>query len=94
MFAIDPDLLSRVIALIGLTVALTPPKQIVRERRFVVHPVHSRVCPDTTSPRYRRYRRERISNWNCVAFLYVCVCASAHTRSFRLKYISIVHFPT
>lgn len=76
MFAIDPDLLSHVIALIGLTVARTPAKQIVRERRFVVHPVHSRVCPDTTSPRYLRGRRERISDWGCIE----SSCARARVR--------------
>ncbi|KAM0733383.1 hypothetical protein ACS0PU_012932 [Formica fusca] len=40
----------RVIALIGLTVARTPGKQIARKRRFVVHPVYSSVQPP--SPRY------------------------------------------
>lgn len=41
----------RVIALIGLTVACTPAKQIARKRRFLVHPAYSPVRPDTTSHR-------------------------------------------
>lgn len=53
MFAIDPRSASRVIALIGLTAARTPAKQIVRERCFVVHHIHSHPYVGVATRRQR-----------------------------------------
>lgn len=67
----------RMIALIGLTVARTPAKQIARERRFVVYPVYSRVRTPRHDVTAILTRQKRISDWSCVESLYEWLASNA-----------------